>query len=110
MANGKRTALRRSLALARAREAAGGVQLVEHAMRRAAELGFHETDVLACIARPETTYGGHPQYGPGRRVYRRGSCACVVDETLGLVVTVLLNMGRQWAHGVDTRTSWPAAR
>jgi hypothetical protein len=105
MPKGHPRALRRALAMDRVRETAGGVQLLEHAKRRAAELGFHETDVLACIARPETTYGGHPQYGPGRRVYRRGSCACVVDETLGVVVTVLLNIGRQWTHGVDTRSS-----
>ena len=105
MASGNRRALRRAIALARVRETAGGVQLLEHAMRRAAELGFHETEILACIARPETTYGGDPRYGPGRRVYRRGSCACVVDEALGVVVTVLLNIGRPWTHGVDTRSS-----
>jgi predicted Zn-dependent protease with MMP-like domain len=29
----------------------------------------------------------------------------VVDATLGAMVTVLLNMGRQWTHGVDTRSS-----
>jgi hypothetical protein len=66
MSNGNRRAQRRALAMDRVRESAGGVQLLEHAKRRAAELDFHETDVLACIARPETTYGGHPQYGPGQ--------------------------------------------
>lgn len=70
---------------------------------RALELGFHETEVLDCVRDAEQTYCAHPGYGPQRRVYQRGDCACVVDLTLREVVTVLLRTPDDWCHGVDTR-------
>lgn len=94
---------RRARALGRVRASSGGMSLSHHARMRAAELGFHETEVLGCIARPETMYPGGPEHPPGRVIYRRGSCACVVDPVERSVVTVLLNTRRAWTHGVDSR-------
>ncbi len=96
---------RRVAASNRARLAAGDPELSDHARQRAAELGFHEVEVYACIANPETVYPGAPSHGPGRLVYRRGGCACVIAEASRVVVTVLLTLQRDWVHGVDTRAS-----
>ena len=97
-----RRAQRQWRALERARDSSG-VHLSGHAQQRAAEFGFHETEVLACVARPEQTYTCPARYGPARRMFQRGDCACVVDELNGEVVTVLLRIADSWKHGVDDR-------
>jgi hypothetical protein len=86
------------------------VTLTAHAMNRAAELGFHETEVLSCVIKPETVYPGGPGHPPGRAIYRRGQCACVVHEPSRKVITVLLNVPREWEHGIDRRTTALAIR
>jgi hypothetical protein len=96
---------RRALALGRIRESAGGLVLTQHAKERAAELGFHETEVLSCIAKPETVFPGGPKHPSGRLIYRRGRCACVVHLASRRVLTVLLNVPREWTHGTDTLQS-----
>lgn len=95
---------RQRVALERAR-AAAGVMLSPHAQHRAIELGFHETEVLECVRRPEQTYSAPPSHGPGRRVFQRADCACVVDMERSVVVTVLLRHPGEWIHGQDTRRS-----
>jgi hypothetical protein len=82
-----------------------GVTLSSHAQLRALELGFHESDVLRCVIAPEQTYGSGPRYPSGRRTYQRSDCACVVDTTVGVIITVLLRYNQPWQHGVHTRNS-----
>lgn len=93
---------RQRRALERLRRQAG-IILSPHAQHRARELGFHESDVLRCVLAPEQTYGSGPRYPSGRRTYQRFDCACVVDTTAGVVVTVLLRHRQPWQHGVHTR-------
>lgn len=96
---------RQARALARARERAGWAYLTAHAADRAHELGFHETEVLACIAAPENTYPCHPSYGTNRRTYQRGDCCCILDMTTRAIITVLLRTPLEWAHGHDVRAA-----
>lgn len=51
-----RRAARRERALNRLR-AQAGVVLSQHALVRAKELGFDESEVLRCVESPEQTYG-----------------------------------------------------
>ncbi len=102
-----RVRARQDRALARARLRARGAYLTPHALLRAAELGFHETEVLSCIASPESTYPGHPTYGPGRRLVQRGDCCCVIDASGKAIITVLLRTQAEWEHGVHRRGQLP---
>lgn len=94
---------RRERALNRARARAGWAYLSEHAVDRARELGFHETEVLECIAAPENTYPCHPAHGRSRRIFQRGACCCVVDTTTQTVITVLIRTSEEWVHGHHTK-------
>lgn len=96
---------RQARALARARERAGRAYLTEHAVARARELGFHETEVLACVANPENTYPSHPRYGANQRTFQRGQCCAIVESATNTVITVLLRTPRDWVHGRDTRAT-----
>lgn len=102
-----RSLQRQERALTRARTRAGSVRLTKHAAMRADELGFHETELMHCIANPENTYPGAPAYGPNRRVFQRGECCCVVDLPAQVVVTVLLRTPAEWEHGMHTRRVLP---
>ncbi len=93
---------RQQKALARLRQQAN-VTLSPHAQQRARELGFHECDVLRCVISPEQTYGGSPRHPKGRRTYQRRDCACIIDTTHRIVVTVLLRHYEPWRHGTHTR-------
>jgi|GEM_PF-5308377 len=97
---------RQRRALERLRHQAG-VTLSHHAQHRARELGFHESEVLLCVISPEQTYGCGPRYPSERRTYQRIDCACIVDTTLGVVVTVLLRHNKSWQHGIHTRSFAP---
>ena len=97
---------RKAKALERVRSQAGGVTLSGHARERAEELGFHETAVLGCVARPEIIYPCHPAHGPDRVMFQRGPVACVV-EGRGVVVTVLINTTAAWEHGRHNRSNMP---
>lgn len=103
-----RRAARRERALNRLR-AQAGVVLSQHALVRAKELGFDESEVLRCVESPEQTYGGDPRYPGNRRVYQRQDCVCVVDRTTRTVVTVLLRAYGAWQHGTNTRRNTPRA-
>jgi hypothetical protein len=78
-----------------------------HARARMQELGFHETEVLQCVAAPEQTYAGDPAHPPGRRIYQRHDCAVVVDDSTRTVVTVLLRTTSWWQHGLHTHRTHP---
>lgn len=97
-------AARQDRALLRLQRRAG-VTLTPHAQYRARELGFHESEVLRCVISPEQTYGSGPEYPQGRRTFQRHDCACVVDTTAGIVVTVLLRCHQPWKHGMHTRNT-----
>lgn len=102
-----RARARQERALSRARVRAGGAHLTSHAVARASELGFHETEVLSCLAAPESTYPAHPAYGPGRRLVQRGECCCVIDASGKTIITVLLRTQAEWEHGVHRRGQLP---
>ena len=97
-----RRELRRQRAILRAQRRAN-VTLSHHALKRAAELGFHALDVFECVENPEQTYCCHPKYGPNRIMFQRRDCACVVDGVSAVVVTVLLRRSAPWVHGLDAR-------
>lgn len=107
MSNARRHA-RRERALTRLRTHAG-VTLSRHALSRAKELGFDESEVLRCVISPEQTYGGDPKYPGARRVHQRRDCACVIDTATRTVVTVLLRNTGLWQHGTHTRWDMPRA-
>lgn len=92
-----RRALRRTRALERIR-ARTGVRLTHHAHLRAREFGVHETQVHECISTPDQSYPCHPSYGPNRRMYQRGTLACVVDVKARVVITVLPRSQERWTH------------
>lgn len=99
---------RQRKALARLRQQANET-LSPHAQQRARELGFHESDVLRCVISPEQTYGGAPQHPKGRRTFQRRDCACIIDTTHRIVVTVLLRHAEPWRHGTHTRRTMPSS-
>lgn len=88
------------------------VELSAHAMARAAEHGFSQSDVLQAVAAPEQTYTcPADQYGPDRRMYQRAHVAVVVDERLRQVVTVLPRIQERWEHPLPAqRTATGEAR
>ena len=98
---------RRERALQRLRSQVS-VTLSPHARIRARELAFHEVEVLACVAAPQQTYGGGPAHPDGRRIYQRGDCTAVVDESSRTVITVLLRSPHPWTHGVHDRRRYPS--
>jgi hypothetical protein len=97
---------RRERALQRLRDATS-VRVSQHAAARALELGFHEAEVLSCVAAPEQTYVGSSDHRQGRRLYQRGDCTIVLDEANRTVVTVLLRSASPWQHGVHDRIRCP---
>jgi hypothetical protein len=83
---------------------ATGLELSEHAVLRARELGYGIDEVYRCVARPDQTYVCSDGSG-ARRMYQRGQLSVVVDEPARVAVTVLPRTGIDWRHGRDTRRS-----
>lgn len=76
-----------------------GATLTQHSRDRVTELGFSIGEIVECLAHPEQSYPSGPDYPGDRRLYQRGGCCIVLEQTDRTIVTILLRRIDRWEHG-----------